>query len=332
MAKHSQVPKFGEWESDEDVQYTTYFENAAKGKKGSKMNPNDPQNLEAKVKGVNGTDIVRRKPERFASRDDVELWKSTESPMHPDTMGHKAPTYSSPQRHGEKSGGRKSESETMKGPEIPAPRHERRSSREEGYLRKPTDSPLRNENMGRRTPMESPHHRYGGLSGGATPKRPSQQSVGPDRSIEHSPLHSHSHGRTGGKGGVVSSPSWERKASSEGRHGLAPSTPGRSRLRSVTKALLFLNLVIGMRMILHQRKVTHKYLTKCERRSRLAQQKYLPRQLIHLTPTVKSDMEMTVERDVCAFHGVGVDSAEDGIDKNANRHAPYFKTWNIGYV
>lgn len=83
--------------------------------------------------------------------------------------------------------------------------------------------------------MESPHHRYGGLSGGATPKRASQQSVGPDRSIEHSPLHSHSHGRTGGKGGVVSSPSWERKASSEGSHGLAPSTPGRSRLRSVTK-------------------------------------------------------------------------------------------------
>ncbi|KAM3289256.1 RPM1-interacting protein 4 isoform X1 [Capsicum chacoense] len=235
MAKHSQVPKFGEWESDEDVQYTTYFENAAKGKKGSKMNPNDPQNLEAKVKGVNGTDTARRKPERFASRDDVELRKSTESPMHPDTMGHKAPTYSSPQRHGEKSGGRKSESETMKGLEIPAPRHERRSSREEGYLRKPTDSPLRNENMGRRTPMESPHHRYGGLSGGATPKRASQQSVGPDRSIEHSPLHSHSHGRTGGKGGVVSSPSWERKASSEGSHGLAPSTPGRSRLRSVTK-------------------------------------------------------------------------------------------------
>ncbi|XP_060173866.1 RPM1-interacting protein 4-like isoform X2 [Lycium barbarum] len=221
MAKHSQVPKFGDWESDEDVQYSIVFENAAKGKKGSKMNPNDPQDLDAKVKGENGSNAVRQKPERFASRDDVEMRKSTD----------RAPTYSSPQRHGEKSGGRKSESETMKGPEIP--RHERRPSREEGYLRKPTDSPLRNENMGRRTPMESPHHRYGGLSGGATPKRASQQSVGPDRSIEHSPLHPH--GRAGGKGGVVSSPSWERKTSSEGSHGLAPSTPGRSRLRSVTK-------------------------------------------------------------------------------------------------
>ncbi|KAJ8539732.1 hypothetical protein K7X08_013984 [Anisodus acutangulus] len=224
MAKHTQVPKFGDWESDEDVQYSFVFENAAKGKKGSKMNPNDPQNLEAKVNRENGSDAARQKPEHFASRDDVELRKSTD----------KAPTYSSPQRHGEKSGGRKLESETMKGPEIPTPRHECRPSREEGYLRKPTDSPLRNDNMGRRTPMESPHHRYGGLSGGATPKRAaSQQSAGPDRSIEHSPLHPH--GRAGGKGGVFSSPSWERKASSESSHGLAPSTPGRSRLRSVTK-------------------------------------------------------------------------------------------------
>ncbi|KAJ8561197.1 hypothetical protein K7X08_027387 [Anisodus acutangulus] len=214
MAKHSQVPKFGDWERDEDVQYSIVFENAAKGKKGSKMNPNDPQNLEAKVKSENGSD---QKPERFASRDDVELRKSTD----------KAPTYSSPQRHGEKS-------EAMKGPDIPTARHERRPSREEGYLRKPTDSPLRNDNMGRRTPVESPHHRYGGLSGGATPKKAaSQQRVRPDRSIEHSPLHPH--GRAGGKGGVVSSPSWDRKASSEGSHGLAPSTPGRSRLRSVTK-------------------------------------------------------------------------------------------------
>ncbi|XP_075096981.1 RPM1-interacting protein 4 isoform X1 [Nicotiana tabacum] len=232
--KHSQVPKFGNWENDEDVAYTTYFENASKGKKGSKMNPNDPQDPEAEVKGQNGRDAVRSKDERFSRRDDVESRKSIDSPLHPDTMGQKAPTCSSPQRYGVKSVGNKSESETMKGAEIPTARHERRPSREE-YLRRPTDSPMLNENTGRRTPMESPHHRYGGLSGGATPKRASQQSGGPDRSIEHSPLHTHSQGRVGGKGGAVSSPSWERKVSSEGSQGLAPSTPGRSRLRSVTK-------------------------------------------------------------------------------------------------
>ncbi|KAK4482583.1 hypothetical protein RD792_009746 [Penstemon davidsonii] len=55
-----------------------------------------------------------------------------------------------------------------------------------------------------------------------------RQSVGSD----HSPLHPHSQARVGGvkSSSRTSSPSWERKASSE-----APSTPGRSRLRSVTR-------------------------------------------------------------------------------------------------
>ncbi|KAL3828407.1 hypothetical protein ACJIZ3_017209 [Penstemon smallii] len=56
----------------------------------------------------------------------------------------------------------------------------------------------------------------------------SRLSVGSD----HSPLHPHSQARVGGvkSSSRTSSPSWERKASSE-----APSTPGRSRLRSVTR-------------------------------------------------------------------------------------------------
>ncbi|XP_071715440.1 RPM1-interacting protein 4 [Rutidosis leptorrhynchoides] len=38
------VPKFGNWESEDNVPYTVYFEKARKGKTGGKMiNPNDPQ-------------------------------------------------------------------------------------------------------------------------------------------------------------------------------------------------------------------------------------------------------------------------------------------------
>ncbi|KAI3678700.1 hypothetical protein L6452_38002 [Arctium lappa] len=38
------VPKFGNWESEDNVPYTVYFDNARKGKTGGKMiNPNDPE-------------------------------------------------------------------------------------------------------------------------------------------------------------------------------------------------------------------------------------------------------------------------------------------------
>nr|GEW75664.1 hypothetical protein [Tanacetum cinerariifolium] len=43
-AKRPTVPKFGNWESDENVPYTVYFDSARKGKTGEKMiNPNDLQ-------------------------------------------------------------------------------------------------------------------------------------------------------------------------------------------------------------------------------------------------------------------------------------------------
>ncbi|KAK7304518.1 hypothetical protein VNO77_42399 [Canavalia gladiata] len=42
--QRSHVPKFGNWESEENVPYTAYFDKARKGKTGTKMiNPNDPE-------------------------------------------------------------------------------------------------------------------------------------------------------------------------------------------------------------------------------------------------------------------------------------------------
>nr|GEZ47692.1 hypothetical protein [Tanacetum cinerariifolium] len=44
LIKFVSVPKFGNWESDENVPYTVYFDSARKGKTGGKMiNPNDLQ-------------------------------------------------------------------------------------------------------------------------------------------------------------------------------------------------------------------------------------------------------------------------------------------------
>ncbi|KAF8046671.1 hypothetical protein N665_3529s0001 [Sinapis alba] len=45
MAERSNVPKFGNWEDEEDVPYTDYFENAnrARAPGGSVVNPTDPE-------------------------------------------------------------------------------------------------------------------------------------------------------------------------------------------------------------------------------------------------------------------------------------------------
>ncbi|KAM7521830.1 hypothetical protein LguiA_011732 [Lonicera macranthoides] len=44
MAQRSHVPKFGNWEGEDNVPYTVYFDKARKDRTGGKMiNPNDPQ-------------------------------------------------------------------------------------------------------------------------------------------------------------------------------------------------------------------------------------------------------------------------------------------------
>ncbi|CAK9173715.1 unnamed protein product [Ilex paraguariensis] len=246
LHQHPQVPKFGNWESEENIPYTAYFDNARKGRKGGNMNPNDPQDnadrfsdhshQEAELKGQKGPGAIRSKHKRHTSREDGELRGLSGSPLHPDTVPQNAAIDSSRQQYGgARSGSSTSESEAPKGPDALRPKDERRLSRDEGDLRRPTDSPVRHDTVGRRANVDSPHHCHGGTTAGDTPRRVTRQGGGSDRSIEHSPLHPHHQGRVGGKGIGVSSPSWERKGSSDGSHGLAPSTPGRSRLRSVTR-------------------------------------------------------------------------------------------------
>lgn len=176
LQQNSHVPEFGNWK--DEVQYTAHFDNARKGKSSGKTNPNDP---------------------------------------------------------GDKLGSNKAEGEARKGSEALRSKNEQHLSREVGHPRRSTDSPLHHDTVGQRFSSDSPLHHHGGSSGDVH-KRAMRQSVGSDRSIEHSPLHPHNQARVGGKSNDVSSPSWERKGSSQGSsHSLAPSTPGRSRLRSVTR-------------------------------------------------------------------------------------------------
>jgi RPM1-interacting protein 4 len=44
LQQHSHVPKFGNWDDNDNIPYTVYFENARKDKGGVKIiNPNDPE-------------------------------------------------------------------------------------------------------------------------------------------------------------------------------------------------------------------------------------------------------------------------------------------------
>lgn len=198
----TEVPKFGNWENEDDVPYTTYFDNARKVKSGAKMSPDVPEdNTDTLLNDKQSSKVP------FSQKEEGNLPAIKTGANH-----------SSQQRHGVVRSVNKSESESPKDPDASRPRHERRPSQGEGDSRKA---------------VNSPHHGLGGISTDS-PRRVSRQGVGSDRSVEQSPLHPNHQTRLGNKNSGVSSPSWERKSTLDSSHGL-PSTPGRSRLRSVTR-------------------------------------------------------------------------------------------------
>lgn len=179
--QRSHVPKFGNWESEENVPYTAYFDKARKGRTGTKIiNPNDPQE-------------------------------------NPDMFSDNASEARSPPRT-------RAEQEESIGQQVT---HEHRLSKEDGDQKQVTDSPARNDNLGRRPSTESTQQRQGGrgMNSGETYRKP-RTSGGSEHSIDRSPLHPHHQARIAGRG--TGSPSWEGKGSSyDSSHG----TPGRSRMK-----------------------------------------------------------------------------------------------------
>lgn len=216
LQQRTEVPKFGNWESEDEVPYTTYFDNARKGNSGAQMSPDAPEA---------NTDTLLN--EKQSSK--VPISQKEEGNLPAIKTGT---NLSSQQRHGVVRSANKSESESPKDPDASRPRHERRPSHGEGDLKKSNDSSLRHESESRKA-VNSAHHGHGGISTDS-PRRVSRQNVGSDRSVEQSPLHPNHQTRLGNKNSGVSSPSWERKSTLDSSHGL-PSTPGRSRLRSVTR-------------------------------------------------------------------------------------------------
>lgn len=107
------VPKFGNWESEDNVPYTVYFDKARKGKTGGKMiNPNDPQeNPEMFAVKTPPPSAPRPKPHtepeepvgRRAVRPTHDRRTSTEDNDYPtpNDTGRKTPGGSAYQRGGQ---------------------------------------------------------------------------------------------------------------------------------------------------------------------------------------------------------------------------------------
>ncbi|XP_039021619.1 RPM1-interacting protein 4-like [Hibiscus syriacus] len=112
MAERSHVPKFGNWDGDENVPYTAYFDKARQGRTGGKIvNPNDPQEnpdlhrdyvaptrapTASKTKSELDEPVGRRPARR--SREE-----GADSPARQDNVNRKASGDTTPSRYGRES-------------------------------------------------------------------------------------------------------------------------------------------------------------------------------------------------------------------------------------
>lgn len=175
------MPKFGNWESEDNVPYTVYFDKARKGRGGKMINPNDPQ----------------ENPEMFS-----KIPPSDPAPVPP----------ARPKAQVEEPMGRAAAARTTQ--------DQRRMNREDGNYRQFAESPARNnDNRSRRTSGDqSPYHQQYGR--GSNSSRSSRPSVGSEHSIDKSPLHPAYQAKVRAPGGGGGSPAWEGgKNSYDSSHG-----------------------------------------------------------------------------------------------------------------
>lgn len=123
----SNVPSFGNWDSEEDVPYTIYFEKARKNRGGKIINPNDPQ----------------ENPDMFPSKAP----RAAAPPAHsPSSEEHGVLHYE--------------EAPVGYGASARPPMHKRQMSKDNSDHLNHSNSPAGNENsMGKKGSFEkSPHH------------------------------------------------------------------------------------------------------------------------------------------------------------------------------
>ncbi|GER50634.1 RPM1 interacting protein 4 transcript 2 [Striga asiatica] len=109
--QRSSVPKFGNWENDDNVPYTVYFDKARKNRGGGKViNPNDPQenpdmfpnNDPSSKSRTKSDEPIGPGPEhRTASKEDSDFKRFTNSPARAENMGQRSTKAGRPTRRSE---------------------------------------------------------------------------------------------------------------------------------------------------------------------------------------------------------------------------------------
>lgn len=160
LQQRSHVPKFGNWESEENVPYTAYFDKARKGRtSGGMINPNDPQENPDAFPG-NGSP-AGAPPSRFRAEHEEPIGRGAARPAHERRTsredGDMRNFADSPARH--ENVGRRAGNE---------PTHQRPGGRI--------------------------------INSGEAQRKPVRQSVGSEQSIERSPLHPQHQARLTGRG------------------------------------------------------------------------------------------------------------------------------------
>lgn len=154
MAQRTHVPKFGNWENEENVPYTAYFDKARKGRTGTKMiNPNDPEE---------NPDILS---DYSTSADTSLANQKADGGPKPAEHGAVRPAHESR---------RSKEDNDLKFANSPVNNHNNLGRRPSSEL-----ANQRHGSAGR------------GAVSGDTHRRPGRQSAGSEQSIEKSPLHRH---------------------------------------------------------------------------------------------------------------------------------------------
>ncbi|XP_020594770.1 RPM1-interacting protein 4-like, partial [Phalaenopsis equestris] len=108
-------------------------------------------------------------------------------------------------------------------------KHERRKSREDADRNQASKYTSAEALPSHKLVSGSPNRRHDQGNLGHPPRKQSQSNVESDHSTDRSPVHPHLHYRSSSKG-TISSPSRERRSSSD-KHGLAPNTPGRTKMK-----------------------------------------------------------------------------------------------------
>ncbi|KAL2470678.1 RPM1-interacting protein 4 [Abeliophyllum distichum] len=114
---NSNVPKFGNWESEDNVPYTVYFEKARKNRGGKMINPNDPEenpdmfpNTESPAPAPAPAPAPLSKPqtrpgEQRVSREEGDFRQFRNSPAQSENMGQRTANESNYVSRGVRSGG-----------------------------------------------------------------------------------------------------------------------------------------------------------------------------------------------------------------------------------